>query len=261
MPGRTLDEEAMDSYATTPNKSAGRAFVRFLVVLLLLGMAGGIGFLLSQINAHTYTLEVLDGKLTVFKGKLLPYGADPYRPSDPRLADAYAPIALEGKSAEGLLTERFTDRDELDRALFTFLKDVADPKVTSDDPKAVDQGIGLLARMEKLSGITEDQRGALQRMQAEVAFDQAKIRLDQARQLIAGALSELKVAADSSTRHSQAAHQMVSSIEPAAKALEESLRTAVHTTALQETPASGQSAPAAQAAPAASAPTATPQSP
>jgi hypothetical protein len=246
----------MDPYANTAKRPsrAGRAIGRFFIFLLLLGMAGGIGFLLSVLNAHTYTLQVVDGKLTVYKGKLLPLGSDPYRPNDARLADAYAPIPLDGKSADSMLNERFTDRDELDRALFTFMKDQADPKVVSDEPKVVDEGIALMSRMEKLSGITEDQRASLQRMEAEVAFDQAKIRLDQARQLIANALTQLKLAADSSTRHSQAAHQMVSAIEPAAQQLEEVLRTAVHTTATQETTAPAATAPApAVPAPSASA--------
>jgi hypothetical protein len=212
---------------------AGRALTRFFVFVLLVAMAGGIGFLLSILNAHTYSLKVLDGKLTVYKGKMFPIGADPFRPSDSRLADAYAPIPLEGRAAGSLEGQRFTDRDDLDRALFTFLKDLADPKVDSDDPKKVDDGIALLSRMEKLSGITDDQRAALGRMKAEVAFDQAKLQLDEARRLIANALAQLKLAAESRTRHAENAHQMVSEVEPAAKQLEEVLRTAVHTTAIQ----------------------------
>ena len=212
---------------------AGRALTRFFVFVLLLAMAGGIAFLLSLLNAHTYSLKVLDGKLTIYKGKMVPIGADPYRPSDSRLADAYAPIPLEGHAAGSLDGERFTDRDDLDRALFTFLKEQADPKVDSDDPKKVDDGIALLSRMEKLSGITDDQRAALGRLEAEVAFDQAKLQLDQARRLIASALAQLKLAADSQTRHAQNAHQMVTEVEPAAKQLEEVLRRAVHTTAVQ----------------------------
>lgn len=208
---------------------AGRAFSRLLVTLIVLALFGAVGFLLSQLNARTYSLQIQEGKLLVMKGKPLPFGADPYRPSDPRLADAYAPIPLEGRSPGELLTQRFTDRDELDRALFAFLKDNADAKIASDDPKALGDGLGLLQRMEKLSGITEGQRSTLKRMEAEVAFDQAKLKLDDARREIASALEQLKLAADSQTRHAEAAHQMVSELAPAAQAFEQVLRHSVHT--------------------------------
>jgi hypothetical protein len=207
---------------------ASRAFSRLLITLIVLALFGAVAFLLSQLNARTYSLQVQGGKLLVMKGKLLPMGADPYRPSDARLADAYAPIELEGRTPGELLTQRFTDRDELDRALFTFLKDSADAKIASDDPKSLGDGLGLLQRMEKLSGITEGQRSTLKRMEAEVAFDQAKLKLDDARKEIASALEQLKLAADSQTRHAEAAHQMVSELEPAANHFVEVLRHAVH---------------------------------
>lgn len=207
---------------------ASRAFSRLLITLVVLALFGAVAFLLSQLNARTYTLQVLNGKLTVMKGKLLPVGADPYRPSDARLADAYAPIELEGRTPGELLNQRFTDRDELDRALFTFLKDSADAKIASDDPRALGEGLGLLQRMEKLSGITEGQRSTLKRMEAEVAFDQAKLKLDDARREIASAMEQLKLAADSQTRHSEAAQQMVSELAPAANRFVEVLRHAVH---------------------------------
>jgi|GEM_PF-267933 len=228
---------------------AGRAFSRLLIVLIVLALFGAVAFLLSQLNARTYSLQIVDGKLQVMKGKLLPMGADPYHPSDPRLADAYAPIPLEGRSPGELLTQRFTDRDDLDRALFAFLKDNADAKIASDDPKALGDGLGLLQRMEKLAGITEGQRSTLKRMEAEVAFDQAKMKLDDARREIATALEQLKLAADSKTRHAEAAHQMVSELEPAAHTFVEVLRHAVHTLGAvppgeQETPETNTPQPA-----------------
>jgi hypothetical protein len=208
---------------------AGRAFTRLIVILIVLALFGAVAFLLSQLNARTYSLEAVDGKLVVMKGKLLPLGSDPFRPSDPRMADAYAPIPLEGRSPGALATQRFTDRDELDRALFAFLKDSASAKIASDDPKSLNDGLGMLQRMEKLAGITEDQRATLKRMEAEVAFDQARMKLDDARRLIASAVEQLKLAADSRTRHAEAAHEMVSEVEPAANQFEQVLRRAVHT--------------------------------
>ena len=53
-----------------------------------LRLLGAVGFLLSRLNARTFTLQQQDGKLLVMKGRMLPLGAEPYRPSDPALAAA-----------------------------------------------------------------------------------------------------------------------------------------------------------------------------
>ena len=48
--------------------------------------------------------------LVVMKGRMLPTGAAPFRPGDARLADAYAPIPLEGRDVSSLMEQRFTER-------------------------------------------------------------------------------------------------------------------------------------------------------
>jgi transcription elongation GreA/GreB family factor len=62
-----------------------------------------------------------------------------------------------------------------------------------------------------------------------VAFFQARSRLDEARRDIGEALAQLRLSADSSSRHARAAHRMMAAIEPAANALEDALRRAVYT--------------------------------
>src|SRR5437868_671293 len=108
-------------------------FKRLLITLALLGLAGVTVFLLSQENSRTYTLEVRDGKLVILKGRLMPMGADPWRPP-PELVDTYAPIDLRNTQPYGVLNVKFTDRDELDRALFSVLEGLAKPRVASDQP-------------------------------------------------------------------------------------------------------------------------------
>jgi hypothetical protein len=83
--------------------------------------------------------------------------------------------------------------------------------------------------MQKLGGITDEQRRTLRSLESEVAFFQARTRLDQARRDVAEALTQLRLAADSGGRHARAAHRMLSAVEPAAAALEEALRRAVYT--------------------------------
>jgi hypothetical protein len=215
----------------TPQQGFGyrakRAFTRLLVTLLVLGMSGAVVVLLSQLNARTFTLESRNGQLVVMKGRLLPAGAAPYQPSDARLADTYAPIPLEGQDASTLLTQRFTERDELDRALFPVLEALARPRIASDEPEKVERGVYYLRRAERLAGLSEEQRTSLKGMVAEVAYYQARQKLDEARRLISEAQAQLKLASESDNRHSRTAAQMLGKVaEPSAR-LEEALRDAV----------------------------------
>ncbi|WP_224249690.1 IF-2 protein [Hyalangium gracile] len=209
---------------------AMRTLTRLVVTLLVLAMGGAVAFLLSQLNARTFTLAVDSGQLIVMKGRMLPWGALPFRPSDVGLADTYAPIPLENHDVPAsLLTQRFSERDELDRALFTQLEALARPRIASDEPPRVERGVYYLRRAERLTGLSEEQRTSLKRMLAEVAYYQARQRMEDARKLIAEALAQLRLASESDTRHARSANQMLSQVEPAANALEESLRKAVHT--------------------------------
>jgi hypothetical protein len=217
-------------------RRAGRAFTRLLVTLLVVALIGVVGYLLSILNARTFTLEEQAGKLVVLKGRMFPVGSDPFRPADPFLADAYAPIPLEGQPVGTLILEKFRDRDELDRALFGLLEMLARPRVASDEPQALEKGLYFLRRAEKLHGLTEEQRRSLKAMQAEVAFYQARSKLDDARKLVAEGLSQLRVASESQTRNARNAHQMLVEVEPSAKALEQALRRAVHTLSAPATP-------------------------
>jgi hypothetical protein len=219
----------MSSTSDSLGRRAGRAFTRLVVTLVLLALVGAVGFLLSRLNARTFILQQTDGKLLILKGRMLPMGSEPYRPSDPALAEAYAPIDLMGGSAAGLDGGKFEERDAMDRALFGLLEGLARPKLVSDDPAVLAQGLQLLSRMQKLGGISDEQRRTLKALDAEVAFFQARTGLDQARRDIAQALTQLRLAAESGGRHARPAHRMLAAVEPAAAALEEALRRAVYT--------------------------------
>jgi hypothetical protein len=205
-------------------RRATSAFTRLLVTLLILGLGAGVVFLLSQLNARTFTLAQENGHLVVLKGRMLPTGAAPFRPGDARLADAYAPIPLEGRDVSSLTEQRFTERDELDRALFPVLEGLARPRVQSDDPALLEKGLYYLRRAELLSGLTEEQRRTLETMKADVAFFMARQKLEEARRDVTEALTQLKLAAESRNRNTQRANQMLTAVGPAAQALEKALR-------------------------------------
>ncbi len=236
---------------TTFGQRAGHALRRLLVTLLVLALAAIVCVLLARDNARTFSLKMEEGKLVVQKGRLLPWGSAPYRPADPALADVYAPVDLGGVSPGTAETERFEDRDELDRALFRILEQAARPKLLSEDTQVVASGMALLHRMGRLQGATDEQRRTLRALELDVAYDQARIRFEDARRAVAEGLSQLRIAADSPTRRARAAHAMLVKVEPAASALEDVLRQVVVT--LADTP-SGPVPPAPAPTPAAAAP-------
>jgi len=205
-----------------------KSLKRFIVFVLIVALGGAIAFLVSELNARTYSVQVVDGKLVVMKGKLFPLGADPYRPSDPSLRDVYAPIPLDGTSAGSLAEQRFTEREELDRALFDVVGRLAKARVASDDPRVLEQGLYYLRRAERLSGLTNEQKQSLKDMHSEVAYYLARAKLDDARSEVAEAIVQLKLAATTQNRHAHSANQMILEVEPAAKAFEEALRKAAH---------------------------------
>ena len=204
-------------------------FKRLILTTVVVGLTGATVFLLSQINAKTFTLENRDGKLVVLKGRMMPIGADPWVPTDAAQADAYAPIELEGTSPMGVINVKYEDRDSLDRALFGVLEGLARPRVNSEDPKLLEQGLYFLRRAEKLAGLTDEQRLTLKQMRSDVAFYTARKRLEDGQRQIEEALAQLKLASSAESRHSRAANQMISAVEPEAKALAEALRKAVNT--------------------------------
>ncbi|MET0403778.1 MAG: IF-2 protein, partial [Cystobacter sp.] len=211
-----------------PQKSFGRratsAFTRLFVTLLVLGLGAAVAVLLSQLNARTFSLVQENGKLVVMKGRMLPMGAVPYQPGDARLADTYAPLAVEGRDVSTLVERKFTERDELDRALFPLIESLAQPKVQSDDAAVLEKGLYYLRRAGLLTGLSEEQRRSLETMKTEVAFYQARQRLEEARRGVSEALAQLKLAADTRNRNTQRANQMLTTVGPAAQALEKALR-------------------------------------
>jgi len=223
---------------------AKRTAVRLGVVVVLLALGVAVFELLSQLNARTFTVRQESELLVVHKGRSLPFGSAPFHPSDPLLVDTYAPIPSERLQVGALLERRFTDRDELDRALFDVLEKLARPKLYSDDAVDLDRGLYFVRRAEKLKGLTEEQRASLKGMQSELSYYLARTRLDDARKQLAEAMSQLQLAADSNDRHARSAHQMLLEVREPSKALEEALRRAVHTLS---TPAQGPDKPAAPA--------------
>lgn len=226
-------------------RRAGRALFRLFVAALLLALTGAVVVLLSQLNAKKYVLERDGDRLIVRRGRLFPYGTLPFTPSDPRLADAYAPLPVAGAIPGGVVGETFSDREDLDRALFELLAARSQALIASEEREAQQQAIAYLRRAQLLAGITTEQRHQLEELLADAAYFQGRMKLDDARRLVAEAMTQLRLAADSDNLHSKKAHQMVSTVGAASAALEEALRRAVYL--LGDTPESTEPADPAPA--------------
>jgi hypothetical protein len=177
------------------------------------------------VNSRTYSLEVLNGQLVVLKGRMLPTGFEPWAPADPTLADTYAPLDLEGNSPS-VVGQKFSERDELDRALFSVLETLAAPRIASELPKDSEQALTYVRRGDRLKGLSEEQKTSLKKMKSELAFYLAQQRLDDSRRQLEEALVQLKLAAESDSKHRAEANVLLMAIEPQVKLLAGTLRTA-----------------------------------
>ncbi|MBM4784489.1 MAG: IF-2 protein [Archangiaceae bacterium] len=205
----------------------GRAFRNLVIFAVVVAAATGGLYAASLLNSRTWSLEVQGGQLIVTRGKMLPIGTEPFQPADPLLAEAYAPLDLNGNTALAVVGQKFEDRDELDRALFSVIELLAKPRVASDLKRDLDIGVALVKRAEALRGLTEQQRATLGTLKAEVAYFLAKQRIDDARKQLDEALQQLKLAADADARHKKDATQMLLAVEPQVKSLSDTLRAAV----------------------------------
>lgn len=203
-------------------------FFRLVMTIIVLGLVGLVLYLFADRNARSYGVAVQHGQLVVTRGRMMPTGADPWHPTDPVLADAYAPIPLENLTLDPeFLEQTFTERDELDRALFNVLEKLARPRLASDDPKEIERGAYYVRRMERLTGLSPEQRETRRKMQGELAWYLARIKLEQARELLEDALTELETASTGQSVNSRRARQLAQEIGPVATQFEDSLKRAL----------------------------------
>jgi hypothetical protein len=192
-----------------PPRSAAAMLRRFLILVLLLGLAGAVAFLLSERNARAFAVEQREGELHVTRGRFLPYGFQLFRPADKALAAAYAPIPFSAGDSPGeLMSGPFEDRDALDRALFTAMRGWVEARLDVDDPERLAQALRLLRRLELLTGIADSQRKQLHDLQAKVSFFEGRARLDDGLSTLREAVARLKAASESHGKYARDAGEL-----------------------------------------------------
>jgi hypothetical protein len=208
-------------------KRLGLAFRNLLIFAVIVSAATAGLYGASLLNARTWGLELAGGQLIVTRGKMLPIGTEAFEPGDPLLAEAYSPLNLNGNTALAAIGQRYHERDELDRALFSVIELLAKPRIASDLKGDLDVGVALVKRAGALRGLSEQQRATLGILRGEVAYFLAKQRIDEARIQLDDALQQLRVAANADSRHKKDATQMLLAVEPQVRSLSDTLRAAV----------------------------------
>jgi hypothetical protein len=166
--------------------TAARAFTVLLVVVLFVGLAGAVVYLLSDINSRRYRVVEKSDQLVVERGRFLPFGFEPFVPTEDPLARAYAPIPL--PPATSLPPSQvYEDRGEVDRLLFSLLAGWARAALGADDRATFDRASRYIARSELLPGVSEEQRVELRTLRADLAYKHGRILVDDSMKMLAEA--------------------------------------------------------------------------
>jgi hypothetical protein len=197
----------------------------FFSSLVILTLAGAVGYLLSEKNARRFFLHYEGGVATVERGLLLPLGHAPYRPKDPTLAQAYAPFRLRDGTAPAA-DEPFDDRADLDRRVCELLIDAARGQLASSDPVHLDAGIALLNRAELLREITPEQSQTLRALRSEVAYFQASAEITRALATLQNVRGLLRLAAEGNQKHARESADLLDRLDAPIDLLLRAARTA-----------------------------------
>lgn len=206
-----------DSEGPSSRSGAMDRLKRLLVLGLVLVLLAVAGYLQAERNHRTYFAGTRDGLLVISKGSFFLWGSRPYVPDDPPTAETYAPIPLPG-GLPPVPDARFAEREELDRFLFGLLAGWAEPRIRSGETDRIAEGFLYVDRATRLTGLTGKQTRRLRELRAEVAFYEARDRIERAGVLLAEACEKLQLATDGSG-HAREAAILLEQIEPAHRAV------------------------------------------
>jgi hypothetical protein len=193
-----------------PSGGGGKGMLAWVVIL---GLAGLVGWLFSERNAGSWHLVPDEGRLVVMRGVFFPVGRQAFETSDPALAQAYGPlVAPPGTPLPA--ERRFGERADLDQALFDLLAGWAREEIASRDPARLERGLGYLVRADRLAGISGAQRETLAGLRAESGYFEARRLLERATDDLRQAAEKLRLAASLQSAHGADAQWLLRQVEP-----------------------------------------------
>jgi hypothetical protein len=209
----------------TPKRGVVQIMKLAVVLMLIVGLVGVVLWLLSERNGRLFSVAERDGELWILRGRDLPMGFAPYKPTDKGLAQTYAPISLDGDSPAELLGISFEDRDLLDQAIFRSLRGSIASRLDSEDPAKLAHALRLLRRLELLGGVTAEQRSQLKELRSKAAYLEGRAQLDEAEVALREAVAKLKIASETRGRYSREAGDLYEKLNGFAENLSRAVRT------------------------------------
>jgi hypothetical protein len=143
-----------------------------VAALIILALAGVIVYLLSLLNSKRYFLAPEGDQLVVKKGIFFVTGSDRFRSNEPSLAGLYDPVELPSGYRAGLMA--FEDLPSLNAELATIMLESARPWVFATEENLHLKGVAYLRRLGRMNGLSQTQLRALESLNAEVDYLEAR---------------------------------------------------------------------------------------
>jgi hypothetical protein len=186
-----------------------------LLLLLAVGLAVAVAWLLSERNARQWWLVPEEGRVVVKRGVFFPAGKATFKSDDPEMSRTYAPFAPPPGAAVPQ-ESAFDDRAALDQALFEWLARWAREDIQSEQMARMERARGFLQRAARLAGLSPAQREQLRTLQAETAFQEAVEHLKQGAEALRSALEGLRLAAEARGPVAAEAAALAKAVDPVA---------------------------------------------
>ena len=188
-----------------------------VLLLLAVGLAVAVAWLLSERNARQWWLVPEEGRVIVKRGVFFPAGKVTFKSDDPEMSRTYAALAPPPGSAVPQ-ESAFDDRAALDQALFEWLARWAREDIQSEQMARMERARGYLQRSARLAGLSPAQRDQLRTLQAETAFQEAVEHLKQGAEALRRALEGLRLAAEAQGPVAAQAAALGKALDPVAAA-------------------------------------------
>ena len=216
----------MDNETTsdTEPKSKPKRKARFRRILIAAGLLVVIAVGLygaSVYNASRYFLVTEVGHVRVARGRMLPFGRETFVPRDPKLRKAYKTITLPAGMPAPKGARPFSDRVELDQAIYQVLRDAADYSLTKDDARTPELLSRYLEQLEALPGLNAQQQLSLLTLKREAGYIEARGLTERARAMLTSAQLKFQEASKGGTGRYPDAAIKAAAIRRALLALDE----------------------------------------
>ncbi len=164
--------ETIQESLPAPSRARKRRGGWIVAALVILALLGVIVYLLALLNSKKYFLVPEGGELVVKKGVFFLAGNDRFRPTDPGLAGLYEPVELPPGYRGG--AQEFDDLPSLNTELAGVMLQHAEVWVFSQDDATYRKGVGYLARLGKLNGLSQGQLKSIEALLADVDYLEAR---------------------------------------------------------------------------------------